>query len=234
MNEAEQKILGERVMESIKSGKVKMRPRWYFILRDILGIFAIVIVLLIAVYLASFTIFVLRQSNAPLVSIFGLAGWYALFTSLPLVLIVLSAIFIIALAILGRRYPFGYQWPFLYSILGAIFLIVGVSFLFVQNTSYDQLLGIAPASPQISLLGTYYPGLGILQSDQIHQGEIISLTNNGFMLSDSSGHNAVVMITPSTTLPSVAILQAGAMVVVFGNASPTGTVLAVGVQKLAQ
>lgn len=237
MNEAEQnnggRMLGEQVMEGITSGKIKMRPRWYFILRDILGIIAIIIVLLIAVYLASFAIFVLRQSDAPFVSIFGLAGWYALFTSLPLVLIVLSAIFIITLAILGRRYPFGYQWPFLYSILGAIFLIVGVSFLFVQSASYDQLFGIAPVSPQIPFLGTYYPGLGLLQSDQIHRGEIVSLTGNGFIINEGSNQEDMIIVSSTTKLPPAAF-QPGDMVVVFGNASPTGTVLAAGVQELAQ
>jgi hypothetical protein len=237
MNEAEQKngnkVVGEQVMESIASGKVRMRPRWYFILRDMLGIIAVVIVLLIGVYLASFAIFVLRQSNAAFVSLFGLAGWYALFTSLPLVLIILSAIFIIALAILGRRYPFGYQWPFLYSILAALFLIVGVSFLFVQSTTYDQLFSITPISPQIPFLGTYYPGLGILQSAQIHRGEIVSLTGNGFILDANDGQVNTIIVTPATKLPPTAF-QPGDMVVVFGNASPTGTVIAAGVQELAQ
>jgi hypothetical protein len=237
MNEAEQhngnKMMGEHVMESITSGRIKMRSRWYFILRDVLGIIAIIIVLLIAVYLASFAIFVLRQSDAPFVSIFGLAGWYALFASLPLVLIILSAIFIITLAVLGRRYPFGYQWPFLYSILGAIFLIIGVSFLFVQSAFYDQLFSITPVSPQIPFLGTYYPGFGILQSDQIHRGEIVSLTGDGFIIHESNDQVDAVIVTSTTKMPPTAF-QAGDMVVVFGDASPTGTVLAVGVQELAQ
>jgi hypothetical protein len=237
MNEAEQyntnKMVGEHVMESIASGKVKMRPRWYFILRDLLGIIAIIIVLLIAVYLASFAIFVLRQSDAPFVSIFGLAGWYALFSSLPLVLIILSAIFIITLAVLGRRYSFGYQWPFLYSILAAIFLIVGVSFLFVQSASYDELFSITPVSSQIPFLGTYYPGLGILQSDQIHRGDIISLTDEGFLMSEGPNETSAIIVSSTTKMPPTAF-QPGDMVVVFGNASPTGTVLAVGVQELAK
>jgi hypothetical protein len=237
MNEAEQnngnRLVGEHVMESITSGRVKMRPRWYFILRDVLGVIAIIIVLLIAVYLASFAIFVLRQSDAPFVSLFGLAGWYALFTSLPLVLIILSAIFIITLAILGRRYPFGYQWPFLYSILGAIFLIVGVSFLFVQTSFYNQLFSITPISSQIPFLGTYYPGLGILQSNQIHRGEIVSFTGEGFIMSETNNQIAIIIVSSTTKLPPVAF-HPGNMVVVFGNASPTGTVLAAGVQELAQ
>ncbi len=237
MNEVEQhdqnKMMGEQVMQSITSGKVKMRSRWYFILRDALGIIAIIIVLLIAVYLASFTIFVLRQSNAPFVSLFGLAGWYALFSSLPLVLIILSTIFIITLAILGRRYPFGYQWPFLYSILGAIFLIVGVSFLFVQDASYDQLFSITPISSQVPFLGTYYPGLGILQSNQIHRGEIVSLTGDGFIINEGNSQIDTIIVSSTTKLPPAAF-HPGDMVVVFGDASPTGTVFAVGVQELAQ
>src|SRR5581483_4753552 len=102
----DQKQFSEGIMKAIKQGDIKMRPQWYFTLRDILGVIAIVLVLLIAVYLASFIIFVLHQDGAWFVPVFGLAGWWALFNALPWTLISLSAVFIVLLAFLARQYSF--------------------------------------------------------------------------------------------------------------------------------
>src|SRR6185437_2652081 len=151
----------DQIIEGIKKGNVKMRPRWYFVLLEILTAVALVIILLIAIYLASFIIFVLHQSGAWFVPVFGLAGWYALFNALPWVLILLSAIFVVVLAFLGKRYQFGYQWPLIYSLLGIIFLVAGMCFLFVQTALYNNLFN-STISHQVPLLGEYYPGIGFL------------------------------------------------------------------------
>jgi hypothetical protein len=228
----EQKIFQDRILESVKSGQVKMRPRWYFLLRDILGIVAIVIILLIAVYLASFIIFVLHENGAWFVPFFGLAGWYSLFVALPWVLVILSCIFVVALAILARRYQLGYQWPFLYSVLGTIFLIAAVCFIFVQTSFYNTFFG-SSVSHEIPFLGEYYPGIGILQADDIHRGEVVASSSLGFTMDDSASGTLLVVVASSTQVPFDPTWNPGDMVVVFGDVSPTGTIKAIGVEKIA-
>lgn len=222
----------EQIFESIKSGNVTMRPRWYFILRDAIGMVAIVIVLLIAVYLASFTIFVLHESGAWFVPVFGLAGWYALFNALPLILILFSAVFVVILAWLVKRYQFGYQWPLLYSFLGAIFLIAAVSFLFIQSSFYNELFA-ATGSQGLPLIGGYYPGVGVLEPNDIHRGTILLTGSNGFVLRDNVGNVLNIFVSTSTNMAIGTILRAGDIVVVFGDRSATGTVFAIGIEKIA-
>jgi len=218
------------LMEAIKSGKVKMRPRRYFLLRDALAVTAIVIILLIVVYFASFIIFVLHQSGAWFVPVFGLSGWFALFYALPWVLIALSGLFVIALAFLAKRYQFGYQWPLLYSVLGAFFLIVAVSFFFVQ-TSFSDALFDSPV-PRM-LLGEYYPGVGLLAPNDIHRGEVIAVTPYGFVMQNlSGGETSTIIIASGTDLTFLGGLHVGDNIVIFGDRSATGTIRAVGVEKV--
>lgn len=221
----------DKIFDAIKSGDVKMRPRWYFILRDLLGVMAIVIVLLAAVYLASFIIFVLHESGAWFVPVFGLSGWFALFIALPWMLILLSAIFIIFLAILVKRYHFAYQWPMLYSFLGVIFLIAAACFLFIQSSFYNQFFssGIAQDVP---FLGLYYPGFGPLGPNDVHRGAIAATDADGFILEDNGGGTSTVIVATSTIIPLGPAFHIGDSIVVFGNRTPSGTIYAAGVERL--
>lgn len=223
--------MNDELFDAIKNGDLKMRPRWYFILRDFLGVVAIVIVLLAVVYLASFIIFVLHESGAWFVPVFGLSGWFALFNALPWMLILLSAIFIIFLAVLVKRYHFAYQWPMLYSILGVIFLIAAVCFLFIQSSFYNQFFssGIAQDVP---FLGLYYPGFGTLEPNDVHRGVITLTDTNGFILEDNGGGTSTIIIATSTIVPLGPAFQAGDSIVVFGERSSTGTIFAAGIERL--
>lgn len=221
----------DRVLSAIKSREVKMRPRWYFILHDILATTAIVIVLLMAVYLASFIVFVLHQDGAWFVPVFGLAGWYSLFNALPWVLILVSALFIITLALLAQKYSPSYQWPLLYSLLAIFFLVATSSFLFVQ-TSFSSTLFDAPFFENVPFLHEYYPGVGIFSPNDIHRGAISATTTSGFTMVDFFGITSTVMVDDRTKFPFGDVFTIDDPVVVFGNRNRSGTIMAVGVEEL--
>jgi hypothetical protein len=223
----------DNIFDAIKKGDVKMRPQWYFVLRDALAVIAIVIVLLVAVYLASFIIFVLHQSGAWFVPVFGLPGWFALFNALPWMLILLSALFVMVLALLVKRYKFSYQWPMLYSILGVIFLVAAACFVFIQSSFSDQFFRSSIAQ-DVPFLGLYYPGFGTLEPNDIHRGTIIIVNGNGggFLLQDNGGGTSTIIIATSTVLPFGSGFRSGDIIVVFGERSPSGTINAAGVEHV--
>ncbi|MBU4141685.1 hypothetical protein KKE99_02325, partial [Patescibacteria group bacterium] len=92
-NNKNQKSIKESILSVIKSGQVKMRPRWHFVLKTALAAFGVIILVLTVLYLASFIIFVLRQTGVLFVPAFGLQGWFAFFTNLPIFLIGLLIVF---------------------------------------------------------------------------------------------------------------------------------------------
>ncbi len=224
-------MVSDHVIHAIQSGEVKMRSRWYFMTYNVLAALAIAILLLIAVYLASFIIFVLHEDGAWFVPVFGLTGWYALFSALPWVLILLSAGFIVVLAWLGRRYSASYQWPLLYSLLGIFFLVSAVGFLFVQ-TSFSEQFFDAPFLVGMPILSEYYPGIGVFSPNDVHRGTIIRIVPAGFLLQGGFGVTSTVVVNQKTNFPISGSLELNDVIVVFGDRSSTGTILASGVEKL--
>ena len=82
------------ILNSIKAGGVKMRPRWYFILQAALAMIGGMILLFLIIYLISFIVFVERQTGAGFIPAFGLRGWTRFLVSLPWLLIMLTFVFI--------------------------------------------------------------------------------------------------------------------------------------------
>ena len=131
------------VLKAIASGEVAMRPRWHFVLKTALVSTGGVIVLCAVLYLASFVIFVSRQTGGSFVPIFGSRGWYHFFISLPWVLILLSFIFVIILEILVRRYSFGYRQPLLFSVMGIVVIVVAGGGIVAQTSFHRGLFRYA-------------------------------------------------------------------------------------------
>lgn len=225
-------FVSDRIMQRIKNREVKMRSRWYFVLRDVLGVTAIIILLLVAIYVASFVIFVLHQSGAWFVPVFGLSGWWSLFNALPWILISLTVVFTILLAILVKRFPFGYKWPLIYSLLAIGFLIAAASFLTIQ-TSLVQKYFMSSAARGVPLFGEYYPGIGVLSPNDVHRGQIVGILPDGFRLQDGLVTPLRVLVSTATVFSPSVGLHEGDRVVVFGLMNEaSGTIRAVGVEKL--
>src|SRR3989344_3614541 len=110
----------EEVIARIKRGETIMRPRWHFVLRAMLYALGVLIAALALVYLASFIMFVLRETGLLFVPSFGFRGVGVFLFSLPWFLILLSLVFVFVLEVLVRRYAFAYRKPLLYSVFGIV------------------------------------------------------------------------------------------------------------------
>ena len=221
----------EGVLAAIKAGNAKMTPKWRFTLKTALTITALVIVFLMLVYLVSFIIFVLHESGVWFVPDFGLSGWYALFAGLPWLLVSLSGIFIILLALLVRKYPFAYTRPLLYSLLGIAFLVIAGSFV-VAGTSVARALFPYGAAESLPVIGQFYTGFGVPDLGDVHHGQVIAVTPDGFLMQDLRDRTFTVFVVTSTMLREEMPLAPGDDVVVFGGFVSTGTIDARGIEEL--
>ena len=109
INGNQEKSIKNKVLEAIKSGQVKMRPRWYFILKTILVALGIVMIFLTLLYLISFIIFILRITGIWFAPAFGFEGYGIFLFSLPWLLVIISVLFAIILEVLVKRYSFAYR-----------------------------------------------------------------------------------------------------------------------------
>ena len=215
------KIIEDRVFEAIQSGKVRMKPRWYFTVQKLGIALAAFVALITLMFLASFMVYVLRENGVWFAPGFGAWGWYLLFASLPWVLVVISLILLAVFASLLRQYPFVYQRPLLYPLLAAVIMLL-VGSVLINLTPFHREFSEYPFATNL------YRGYEA-DTANIHRGEIVSFTMSGFVMQDFLGNTTSVALPPGAAID----VRAGDFVVVLGSRNQEGIIQASEVQKIS-
>ena len=222
------------VMDAIRKGRARMRPRWHFLLLSVLLITGVFIVFLALLYAASLALFFLRDTGAIFAPSFGIRGWFSLLRSLPWLLILLILVFTAVLEVLVRRYAFVYKKPLLASVVGILAFIVLGGFALAQTPLHRRLDLSARRGELPSPLGIVYRGaLRRPPPDDVYRGKVITSVRGGFLMHDENGSGTTtVHIVPHTRLPYGEEFAPGDTVVVQGDETATGTVDAFGVSSI--
>jgi len=233
-NKGEAKEAERKMLDAIHSGEAKMRPRWHFILQAVLLVTGGILALLVVLYLASFILFVLRETGLLFAPTFGAAGWFSFFRSFPWILIFLLLVFVVILAVLVKRYAFVYERPSLYLFVGIVLIVALGGFLIAETPLHRSLFDSARHG-NLPVLGGLYQGFGMQRFGDIHRGTIVQTTTNGFIIEDNGGQtSSVVVIPPMQFPPNGGPGPAmGSDVVIFGDRTPSGTINAQGIQPVA-
>lgn len=220
------KKLSSKILERIKDGEVRMVPKWRFVLSSALLFLGALIIFFTLLYLASFGIFMLRESGALFVPLFGMRGILIFVGALPLILIGLLLLFVFILEVLVRRYAFIYRRPLLVSV-GAILALVVFGGIALERTRiHHELYRQARANQLPPPIGNMYRAGGS-HIPEVERGQILSFIPGGFVLQDEDG-TSTVLIEAHTRLPFGADFKVGDQVVVFGDEA-SGTIHAFGV-----
>lgn len=212
-----QHTIQERVLEEIQEGKVKMRPKQYFVAHTALIFFTITFILLVSVYIASFAVFVLRNNGAWFIPAFGLEGAIDFFASVPWILVLFLAATVALLEIVMRRNTISYRKPLLIT-LGSMFLVVSAVGVFVGHTSFHKnLLTRAEKGSALPVMGPVYRELCARRVDNVHQGVIVSVQERGFCIHDAAGKLIAFIMSPATKLSQTKEVEEGDRVVVLSK-----------------
>ncbi len=236
MNEHNTQTLRAEVMDAIHKGHVRMKPRWHFVLLSLLVALGSIIAILALIYVASLSVFLLRDSGVWFAPSFGLRGWFALFHALPYALLLLIILFVLILELLVRRYTFVYRKPLLVSVGGIIALIIVGGFAIAQTPFHRAMASFAHDNrlpPPFNAL--YGPSMRIARPPDVYRGVIVATTSQGFTLSDPDGDvQSKVVITPRTRLPYGEDFSLGMTVLVVGDVVGTDTIQAFGVREIEE
>jgi len=217
MNENQKKSsFSERVLKRIKSEKVKMRPRIYFVLRGVFIALSIVFVAFFILYLVSFIFFIFRISGIWYLPRLGLPGFGMLFVSSPWILILIAMLLIVILEILVKRFSFAYRRPILYSILVIIVIIFLGSFIIVKTPLHSGFFWKAREN-QLPVIGTFYRQYEMPGPSDAHRGIISEITDEGFCIEQPNGQAIDVIIVSDTRLPGNEEFNEGDAVIVLGK-----------------
>ena len=210
------KSVSEQIVETIRSGGVKMRPKWHFALKTILALTGGIILFLTLIYIASFAIFMLRQTGVLFAPTFGFRGGYVFLRSLPWLLISLLVVFIVVLEILVRHYSFAYRRPLLYSVAGIAFLVIAGGYA-VAITSFHGRMFRSAERGELPLAGGFYREYGHQRFRNIHKGSVEEVFENKLTIKNRRDETLSVVMTPETYFPSGSDFSPGDLVVVFGD-----------------
>jgi len=209
--------LKDRVMGSVKSGRLKMRPKWHFVLQASLLAVGTVVVSLALVYMASLFLFIFRETGIWMAPAFGWHGIIVFLFSLPWLLILLVLLFIVILEILVRHYAFAYRMPLIYSGLAIIFL-VGVGGLLVIVTPFHEKMADCPeeGGPPPCRMG-FYRDLDPDRHQNLHEGTIVQISGRNYTIVNRRQEQLLIVVTPETRLPFGTSFAEGDKIVVIGE-----------------
>ena len=229
-NNSQKSLITGKVLEKIKSGKIKMRPKIYFILKAILvGLGAAVIAIFI-LYLISFIVFALRISGIWFAPGFGFYGVKIFLVSLPWLLILIAIILILILEILVEHFSFAYRLPILYSVLGIITLVLLGSFALSQIKIHPYLFQKAQEK-NLPVAGKFYRDFGAGKFRNAHRGVVSEITEKGFKIETPGNEILNIIITPETRFPFGKDIKENDSVMILGERD-NGAVRAFGVRKV--
>ncbi|HWU24747.1 MAG TPA: hypothetical protein VN086_03280 [Candidatus Paceibacterota bacterium] len=192
-NNPEQHQIESEVLERIRSGKLRMKPRFFFVLKTALVIAITVLILLISVWLASFISFGLRLSGNDSLLGFGTRGILMFIAVFPWWLALIDLALIALLAWLLRHFKFGYRKPVLY-LLGAL-IVGGVAggLLFDRETPFhDDRFHEAESGELFAPLESLYEGAHTkAPEDQgIYRGFVVTVAPDSFVLTHDDYDNS--------------------------------------------
>ena len=233
MNNQEQKNhISNKVLDKIKSGEVKMRPKIYFVFRTILLVLGVLVSILSLIYLASFIIFSLRASGILFLPKFGFPGIGIFLNSLPWILILIVVILIIVLEIFTKRFTFVYRRPILYSLLIIVFIVILGSFI-IDRTPFHAGLFWRAQEGRLPAIGSVYRDIGVPKADNVHRGIVSETLEDGFAIETPRGELLVIVITSETRFLPEADIEEGDIVVIMGD-KDNSTIEAFGIRKIKE
>ena len=196
-----------KILEKIKKGRIKMKPKSYFVFRTILFAIGIILAFIFTVFIIGFILFNLRVSGAWHFPAFGFPGLGLFFVSLPWLLIVLAIIFILILEIFAKKFSIVYKKPLLYSVIG-IRIIVLILGIFIAQTPMHK--GLFDRARQGKMPFMRPP-------HNAYIGNVENIIDNGFEIKTKEGENFRIIISSKTHFPFGNKIEQGESVMIMGK-----------------
>jgi len=185
------------------------------------------IVGLALVYLASLFVFIMARTGIWIAPVFGWRGVFIFLMSLPWLLLMLVALFIVILEIMVRRYSFAWRQPLVYSTVAILMIVAAGGILVAATPLHSELshcrdfrrpLPPSPGSLPLDGCGTgIYRDLGPRRFKDIHAGVITELSLPNFTIENRQEERLLIMVTRRTRLPFGEDFAVGDAVIVIGS-----------------
>jgi len=215
-----QQEIQQKVLERIKSGKVRMHPRAYFVVQIIVTLAVAVLALALSVFVLSFIIFSIHGSGEQFLLGFGSRGVATFLMLFPWVMLIIDLAIIFLLEWLLQGFKLGYRISLLSVFLG-VFILSALLAVIVDLTPIHQVLLGRADEGDLPIIGQLYESIRDSHEGQgIFRGTIVSIQGNEITITHNDGDHDADDGTRTVILPQDAPqLQIGDRVYVYGNGS---------------
>lgn len=210
-----EQTIKDKILEKIKKGEVKMKPKIYFVLRAILFAGIFILFLIFAFFFLSFIHFYLISSGIWYLPKFGFEGFFVLLKSLPWFLIILALGLILILEILSRKFSFSFKKPVLFSLFGIILIVFLGSFLFIKSNVHPRLLLEAKEGKIFSPISPMYLKYGLPKFKEFQRGIIERVSTSSIFIKRGDGE--MIEVRFEKPLPAFEKLKEGEGIMIFGE-----------------
>lgn len=212
-----QNNLKEDILQKIKAGKLKMRPKVFFVFKTGFLILLFLALMLSATYLVGFIVFMLRVSGLWFLPCFGLMGIKILFGTLPYLLIILCLALIVFSEFFIKRFAFVYKRPMIYSFLGIILIVLAFGMVTAKTSIHAGIFQKASEN-NLPFIKPFYDQAIEMKSENMHIGVISEINDLDFNIQTLNGQNYKVIPCKNGKGKTPKILSAGQRVVIIGPA----------------
>ena len=170
----------ESVLEKIKKGDVRMRPKVYFALK--IGLLALVALCTLAVsaFLFSYIVFSIHASGRGFLLGFGSRGFFAFFALFPWFSLVADIGLLFLFEWLLHHFKFGYHRPFIYLFLVAASAVVAAGMI-MNAASFHHAVFLQNERAGVPVIGPFYEHLRRTPpGGNVFLGQVLSIEGNIF------------------------------------------------------
>lgn len=205
----------EDILQKIKAGKIKMKPKIFFVAKTGFFMLLFLALLLFTVYLVSFIVFMMRASGLWFLPGFGLEGFRILFGALPWVLILLSLGLIVFSEFFAEHFAFVYKRPMIYSLSGIVLIVVILSMITALTPIHAGIFQKVSES-NFPLVKPFYEQASNIRPENMHTGIISEINELDFNIQTLNGQNFKVIPCKNGKGKTPKILSLGERVVIIG------------------
>lgn len=229
-NSTNKKITSE-ILAKIKSGKIKMKSRSYFVLETTAIIFGIIFVLGLAVFLSSAIHFFLHASGLWMLPGLGFPGLKIFLLNLPWDLIIITLVGGIGLAFLIKQISSSYRQPIIYWLIGIFAVIFALSFIFIQYPLHQKLRNFS-GDKNVPLISGFYQFHGQPPCAESIIGKVASTTEYGFIVAPPNEQDKEynIFISPKTNFSEGRKIKKDETILIIGNKKEKN-IKAMGIKK---
>ncbi len=172
----------QAVLDKVRTGAVRRRPRAYFLVRVIATVVLSLVLLVVSTLVLSFILFSLHESGQQFLIGFGVRGIQVFLQLFPWILAGTAFVLMLVLEWLLRGFKFGYRIPLLHVFLGILGISIVLSVLINFTPLHATLLQTSRRG-ELPLVGNTYQHILDHHDDQgVCRGRVIAMDTDSLTL----------------------------------------------------